>query len=121
IRENEFSAWYQAERTKGIWWSQRSKLIRNGRPPKQTDALRGAVTALVRDGGWSGKSGIPALRHLLVTSSHDVPSDDTLRRLVDQLHSETGVAGLLRIKRRRRQRPAITTEGESASVPQNPR
>jgi len=40
---------------------------------------------------------------VLVASGHsEVPSQDTLARLVDHLHSETGEAGLLRITRVRR-------------------
>jgi len=48
------------------------------------------------------------LHRLLVASGRsDVPSQDTLARLVDQLHRETGEAALLRTPRaRRKQRPS---------------
>jgi len=43
------------------------------------------------------------LHRVLVASGHsETPSQDTLARLVDHLHSETGESGLLRITRVRR-------------------
>jgi len=43
VRTSDFDVWYQSERAKGRWPSQRSKLKINGRPTKQTDRLRDAV------------------------------------------------------------------------------
>jgi hypothetical protein len=103
VRASDFDAWYKLERAKGRWPSQRSKLKINGRPTKQSAPLRNAVLALVHDNKWSGKDPISALHRMLVASGRsDVPSQDTLARLIDQLHRETGEAGLLRITRGRR-------------------
>jgi len=103
VRTSDFDVWYQSERAKGRWPSQRSKLKINGRPTKQTDRLRNAVLALVHDHKWSGKDPISALDRMLVASGYsEAPSQDTLARLVDHLHRETGEVGLLRITRARR-------------------
>ena len=103
VRADDFDGWYQSERAKGRWPSQESKEKKDGRPTKQTGALRNAVLALVHDHKWNGKGPISALHRLLVASGRsDVPSQDTLARLVDQLHTETGEPGLLRISRVRR-------------------
>ena len=103
VRAGDFDVWYQSERAKGKWPSQKSKEKKDGRPTKQTDALRNTVLALVHDHKWSGKDPISALHRLLVASGRsDVPSQDTLARLVDHLYRETGEAALLRIPRARR-------------------
>ena len=104
LSESDFKIWYRLERANGKWASQRSRLkIGRGRPTKQTEAIRTAVLALVRAGEWSGKASIGRLHRLLVAMGRpDVPSVDTLARLVDRLHRETGEPGLLRIARRRR-------------------
>jgi hypothetical protein len=102
VRASDIDVWYQSERAKGKWPSQKSKEKKDGRPTKQTDALRNAVLALVHDHKWSGKGPISALHRLLVASGRsDVPSQDTLARLVNQLHRETGEAALLRVPRAR--------------------
>jgi hypothetical protein len=106
VRASDFDIWYQSERAKGRWASQRSKEKKNGRPTKQTEALRNAVLALVHDHKWSGKEPISALHRLLRASGRsEAPSQDTLARLVDQLHRETGEAGLLRVTRAPRKQP----------------
>jgi len=88
VRASDFDVW---ERAKGRWPSQRSKEKKNGRPTRQTEALENAVLALVKDLKWSGKDGITTLHRLLVASGRsDVPSQDTVARLVDQLHRKTG-------------------------------
>jgi hypothetical protein len=103
VRASDFDAWYQSERAKGNWSSQRSKEKKNGRSTKQSEVLGNAVLALVRDKKWSGKDPISVLHRLLVASGHsEVPSQDTLARLVDRLHDETGEAELLRVTRVRR-------------------
>ncbi len=106
IRADDFAVWYESDHAKGKWPSQRSKSkIGNGRPTKQTEVLRNAVLALVRDGKWNGEIGITELRGLLVAAGRDdVPSTDTLRRMVDQLHHETGDTGLFRKVPARRKR-----------------
>jgi len=106
VRESDFDGWYRSQRRKGKWASQRSKSkIGDGRPTKRTEALRNAILALVHDGAWSGKTSFTKLRRVLVTSGHsDVPSVDTLERVVRDLHRETGEPELLRIPRVRRKR-----------------
>ena len=106
VRTKEFEVWYRSERAKGRWASQRArKKSPEGRPTKQTETLRNAVLGLVHDLKWNGKAGIAELRRMLVAAGRpDVPSPDTLARLVDQMHHETGEAGLRRIARARRTR-----------------
>jgi hypothetical protein len=91
VRTSDFDVWYQSERAKGRWPSQRSKLKINGRPTKQTDRLRDAVLALVHDHKWSGEDPISALHRMLVASGYsEAPSQDTLARLVDHLPPRNG-------------------------------
>jgi hypothetical protein len=105
VRTKNFEAWYRSERAKGKWPSQRSrKTASEGRPTRQTEALRNAVLGLVHDLKWNGEAGIAELRRLLVASGRPAPSSDTLARLVDQMHRETGEAGLRRIARAPRRR-----------------
>ncbi len=48
------------------------------------------------------KTSIPRLRrHLLELGHSDVPSEDTLARLVDELYTETGEPAFRRAKRSR--------------------
>jgi hypothetical protein len=106
VRTNDFEVWYRSEHAKGNWPSQRSrKKAPEGRPTKQTEALRNAVLGLVRELTWDGKAGITKLHRLLVASGRsEIPSPDTLARLVDQMHRETGEAELRRIIRAPRRR-----------------
>jgi hypothetical protein len=106
VRTSDFNTWYRSDRAKGKWPSQRSKSKNsNGRPTKQTEAIRNAILVLARSGAWHRKAGIPRLRRLLVASDRsDVPSVDTLERLVEQLHRETGEPELWRNPRARRKR-----------------
>ena len=99
VRKREFDAWYRRERQKGRWHSQRSKLKKEGRPSQQTDALRNAVAAHMPDDTIT----IVELRRRLVTSGRtNVPSEDTLARVVDRLYRETGDVKFRRPKRARR-------------------
>jgi hypothetical protein len=104
VSAQAFEAWYLTERAKAKWPSQRSSSrARNGRPTKQTDALRGHVIALSARGQWNAKAGIAKLHSLLVASGElAVPSADTIARLVDQLHRETGDPEFRRLRRTRR-------------------
>jgi hypothetical protein len=64
----------------------------------------------VNDLKWNGKDGITTLHRLLVASGRsDVPSQDTVARLVDQLHRETGDMKLLRVTRVRRKQTQLTS------------
>jgi hypothetical protein len=109
VRESDFNSWYRLERAKGKWASQRSRSkVGSGRPTKQTDALRNAVLALVRDEKWSGKASITVLHGLLAKSGRPgVPDADTLARLVDQLHVEMGDPKLRRVKRVRQRQLVV--------------
>jgi hypothetical protein len=99
VRKSEFDAWYRRERRKGRWHSQRSKLRKEGRPSQQTEALRNAVAAAMPDDTIS----IAELHRRLVKSGRtNVPSEDTLARVVDELYRETGEAKFRRPKRKNR-------------------
>jgi hypothetical protein len=108
VRETEFVDWYRSERAKRRWPSQRSSSPKRrsvGRPSKQTESLRTAVLVSVREGAWNGRDPITNLhRHLVRSRRPDVPSCDTLARVVDQLHDETGELELCRYRRSRRNR-----------------
>ena len=102
VREGEFDDWYRRERRKGKWPSQKSrKKTAVGRPTKQSDALKNAVMVLVTDRAWHATDGIAKLYRLLVERAglETLPSHDTLRRCVIQLHIETGHAALRRAVR----------------------
>lgn len=95
VHAKEFDHWYRSERANGKWPSQRSNR-RKGRPSKQTDGLRAAVMTLMREQNTS----IPELRRRLIAFGRtEVPSLDTLRRLVDRQYRETGEPALRRTKR----------------------
>jgi hypothetical protein len=102
VSKKEFDSWYRSQRSKRRWASQRSTKRRSGgRPSRQTEAMRGAVLSIMRE----GKLSIAELRRRLVAAGQArVPSSDTLERLVDQLYRETGEENLRRIKRLRRKR-----------------
>jgi hypothetical protein len=97
INEREFERWRAAKYKEGKWPSQRLKkrIKRNpGRPRLADDDLRIHVIACLRDGSWTARAGIPALRKLLSSFGIKVPSEDTLRRIVRALYIETGEAEL---------------------------
>jgi hypothetical protein len=101
VRAEGFNKWYRSERAKGKWASQRStKKAREGRPSKQTDKLRNAVITAIRE----EKISVALLRRRLVAMGvTDVPSADTLARLVDQLYRETGELEFRRTRHSREQ------------------
>jgi hypothetical protein len=110
VRVSDFDAWYHSERAKGRWPSQRAKGKKNGRPTRQTEALESAVLALVNDLKWSGNDGITTLHRLLIACGRsDVPSQDTVARLVDQLHHKTGDMRLLRVARLRQKQTRLAS------------
>jgi hypothetical protein len=78
------------------------KETRAGRPTKMTAALRSAVTDALRE---RGQVSVAELHRTLIASDRsDIPSIDTLERLLDQLYRETGDPHFFRAKRRRRKR-----------------
>jgi hypothetical protein len=115
VQERELEEWYQSQRSKGKWPSQQAISKRTpGRPTKQTEPLKNAVLTLVLDQAWSVKDGIATLRSLILKRGEpkDVPSADTLERLVSRLYLETGDPAFRRVSRvRKKQR--------SCSLPQN--
>jgi hypothetical protein len=91
VKEKEFACWLKAEYHKGKWPSQRSRKARTGRPTKQTKDLSDVVVRIVREGLWSGRQPITELqRQLMAAERDDVPSADTLARLIDRLNEQTG-------------------------------
>jgi len=97
VREEEFEHWYKLERARYKWPSQRMSVKpRRGRPVRR-DAYRDDVLALVQNGLWRGSDGLSKLRRLLRSRNcAHVPSADTLRRLIDGMHTETGDLRLFR-------------------------
>jgi hypothetical protein len=104
VREKEFASWYNAERRRSRWPSQQSskKSRSAGRPTKMTAALQRAVADALR--GHLDVSVAQLRRMLLASGRSDVPSVDTLERLLGQLYRETGDPRFFRAKRRRRKR-----------------
>jgi hypothetical protein len=98
VRRSDFIRWYKGQRAKGSWASQLNTKAapRRGRPTKDTQALRNAVSALMRDGEWRATDGITALGRLLAGAGREPPSDDTLVRVVDELYRVTGERALRR-------------------------
>jgi hypothetical protein len=115
VRASEFGRWYRSERAKGKWRSQQSRSTAAvGRPAKQSGRMRNAIIALVRDGTWSSEGGIAKLHRVLCESGrYDVPSPDTLARVVDELHQETGEPEYFRSKRSRSKRRNAKSRSES--------
>jgi hypothetical protein len=106
LNEREFERWQAAERKKGKWPSQRSKkhiTKSRGRPRAADDDLRANILVCLRDEKWTGCDGIPALRKILADIPRiNLPSEDTLARIVRDLYVETGESGLLITSRRTR-------------------
>ena len=97
LRAQEFDIWYRKDRAKGRWPSQTPRGTKIGRASVGTQELKTAIIVALR----KRKSGMAELRRrLLADGRNDVPSPDTLARLVDQLHRETGEPKLLRKRSR---------------------
>lgn len=120
LDRNEFSAWCEKQHRRQIWPSQEAEARRRasspqeqnvkprrGRPSRRTETVRNAVLALIEDGVWDAREQtVEGLCRLLRSRSClEVPSRDTVRRLVDDLFREKGKIRLQRVVRRRR-RPA---------------
>jgi hypothetical protein len=106
VKESEFSRWLKAERRKGKWPSQKKRRkSRIGRPTKQRHELEEAIISRVREKAWSGELPVTKLRRQLIEAGRkSVPSADTLARLIDKLHEETGNPELRRRMRTSRRR-----------------
>jgi hypothetical protein len=89
MSEVEFESWYQQQKRRRRWPSQRESIKpRSGRPSKQTDELITSIKARVAEKTWSAADGIAKLAKLLILIG--APSRNTLRRAVDLLYEETG-------------------------------
>ncbi|MGJ5036718.1 hypothetical protein ACQR13_21650 [Bradyrhizobium sp. HKCCYLRH3059] len=101
LKKSEFDAWYDKQKSRGRWPSQRgSKKSRIGRPSKQRDGLRTSIIARIEEGSWSATMTVATLADLLV--SKGVPTKrNTLKRAVDQLYNETGDPRYRIVQRRR--------------------
>jgi hypothetical protein len=104
VRSADFDRWRRAERAKRKWLTQRSsRKPRIGRPSKKTTRLRHEILARVRHGRWNARQTIASLHRMLIADgARNLPSPDTLERMVDELWEETGEIDLLRKKRCRR-------------------
>ena len=102
VRTREFNIWYRSQHAKGRWASQHSrKKPKQGRPSTHSGPLRNAVLNAMR----KDKLSIAELHRRLKGAGHEeLPSVDTLGRVVDELYCETGEPELLRNKRSRRKR-----------------
>jgi hypothetical protein len=103
VRKDDFERLYCSELAKSKWPSQQSSSKpKIGRPAKYSSELKSDILQFASE-SENGKITISALHRWLVKNRRrNVPSQDTLARLVDQIHSETGEPGLSRPKRRRR-------------------
>ena len=108
MRKSDFRRWVQSERRKRRWPSQNTSYARPernpvGRPSKLNDQLRNAILEIVRGQVWVGdRRPITELHRLLSARGLEVPSVDTLGRIVDALFAATGESGLRRRHRVRR-------------------
>jgi hypothetical protein len=90
LQQKQFKAWYEKDRKKGNWPSQRSsKKKRMGRPSKQI-GLRIPISEMVNSGRWSAAEHFVADLVRLLKSAGRKESRQTVERTVAQLHRETG-------------------------------
>jgi hypothetical protein len=95
-RLSDLEAWYEQQRARGPWPSQRGQNIPRGRRSKDVEQLRNAILALVHEEAWTASAGMPALRDKLIAGGHIPPSADTLARVVDRLFKLSGNPALRR-------------------------
>jgi hypothetical protein len=89
LPQGEFKAWYERQKSRRRWPSQReSKKPPTGRPSKQDDQLLTSIRARVVEEKWSAPDDIAKLVRLLVT--HGAPNRNLVRRAVQRLYEETG-------------------------------
>lgn len=100
LQKDEFRAWYEKQKSRGRWPSQRTRATpRIGRPSKQTNELRTSIIARVEEGSWSASEPVAKLAALLI--AREAPKRNTLKRAVDQLYEETGDPRLRLVPRKR--------------------
>lgn len=84
LRE-QFLEWKQNEKAKGKWPTQFGKTKSQkskGRPRSEWPKWHNLIDQAVNGNKWNLDAGIPALRKFLQSQHADVPSEDTLRRIV---------------------------------------
>jgi hypothetical protein len=100
LQASEFQAWYERQKGRRRWPSQReSKKPPTGRPSKQDDQLLTSIRARVAEEKWSASDGIAKLVRLLATNG--APNRNLVRRAVQRLHDETGVLAYRVVPRKR--------------------
>jgi hypothetical protein len=102
VRECEFERWYRSERLKGKWPSQQFRVRKGiGRPTLQSESLKNEVLSLVRRQMWRASDGIATLHRILSERAQldDMPSVDTLGRLITRLYLETADFAFRRVLR----------------------
>lgn len=104
VRRNEFYTWYDNQKKKRRWSSQRmSNKARVGRPSKQNELLA-PIRARVEEGSWSGREPVAKLVKLL---GLDDTQRYTVKRTVDQIFRDNGDFRYRIIPRRRSKSPPI--------------
>ena len=98
VRECDYKRWGRSEHRKRRWPSQSTSDARPvGRPKKLNHRLNNAILEITREQVWNGeRHPIAKLHRLLKEKGMDVPSVDTLVRIVDELFAITGESGLRR-------------------------
>jgi hypothetical protein len=104
VREKDFKRWVQSERCKHRWPSQKdAQRAPVGRPKRLNARVEKAILEIAREQVWIGdRDPITKLHGLLNKKGIDVPSVDTLVRIVDELFATTGEPELRRRRRSRR-------------------
>lgn len=104
LSKSEFELWYRTKKAKREWPSQeqsKKQRVKAGRP-RTAPMWRERIIECVDEGKWEAKKSIVVLKMLLLMSPTDeeLPSDDTLARIVDDLFVKIGDDKYRRDKRR---------------------
>ena len=98
VREGDFKRWLRSEHRRRRWPSQNLSEVQTrpvGRPNMVNPRLRNAILEIARDQVWMGdRQPITSLHRLLNDKGLDVPSVDTIARIVDELSALTGAPEL---------------------------
>ena len=106
----QYSAWYQREKNKGRWPSQREgKRTRIGSPSKIAPKLLKLIRDSVAEGAWDARNGIAPLVKLLLSKGAPNSNRFLVRRAVQQLFEETGDPAYRIVPRKRaKQKPGFS-------------
>jgi hypothetical protein len=100
VELSEFEKWYQNERRRQLWPSQRAEASSAGRRrprrPRLDSGLTNIITQLVCNGTWTREKPVSVLMEQLKKGNPylKLPSEDTVRRRLDELYIEKGLPGL---------------------------